>query len=107
MIAEIREISGFLSFWLWDLVLETFYAIFRCRPRKLITGENILITGTGEIVSSRFVMIFKHKEIVSIRCRYKLSKHTEIYHYTIGALYVVCYIMLINSHTHTPTFTHH
>ena len=34
------------------MALETFYAIFRCRPRKEIKNENILITGSGKTFMS-------------------------------------------------------
>jgi len=48
LLADIIEISSFLLFWAVDFVKETFYAIFRCRPRKNICNENILITGSGQ-----------------------------------------------------------
>ena len=44
---RLYELGSFLIFWPYDLILEAIYAIFRCRPRKEIKGENILITGTG------------------------------------------------------------
>ena len=48
MITDFQEVAGFLLLWAYDLVFETVYAIFRCRPRKQIVGENILITGSGQ-----------------------------------------------------------
>lgn len=48
MLAVLLEIGSFIVYWLYDLVLETIYAIFRCRPRKEIKKENILITGSGQ-----------------------------------------------------------
>lgn len=48
MTSRLCEIAGFFTTWFLNLALETFYAIFRCRPRKQICGENILITGTGQ-----------------------------------------------------------
>jgi len=48
MLADAREILCFLLIWAVDFVKETFYAIFRCRPRKNISNENILITGSGQ-----------------------------------------------------------
>lgn len=48
MLQTVSEIVSFVLFWAYDLFLETFYAIFRCRPRKTIANENILLTGTGQ-----------------------------------------------------------
>lgn len=48
MLGDALEILSFLLIWALDLAKETFYAIFRCRPRKKICNENILITGSGQ-----------------------------------------------------------
>jgi short-subunit dehydrogenase len=48
MLSDIFEVLCFLLVWVVDLLKETFYAIFRCRPRKKIGNENILITGSGQ-----------------------------------------------------------
>ena len=60
MVSLLWEIICFLVFWAHDLAKETVYAIFRCRPRKQIVGQNILITGTGNSTWCRFQIIVLH-----------------------------------------------
>ena len=57
LLSDIFEVLSFILIWIFDILKETFYAIFRCRPRKQIVNENILITGSGngigKLVSER------------------------------------------------------
>ena len=46
MLQLIKDVLGLVLFLVLLIVKELYYAVFRTRPRKTITGERVLITGT-------------------------------------------------------------
>ena len=67
----IVEVVGFLLFWVYDLLKETIFVIFRCRPQKDIKKENILITGTGNYNRSEKFIILVNEQMNAVRQRLK------------------------------------
>lgn len=75
-LSVVVEIGSFILFWVYDLLLESVYAIFRCRPRKDIKNENILITGSGQGIG-RMVVDRLAKDGNTLHCVDISETHNE------------------------------